>query len=67
MCVCPGYDIKLHPVTKVQFSTIEVFVAMPMTRWKLSIVPCRAGGLQETITGAARDILYLRIDYLIIQ
>jgi len=29
--VRPGYDVKLHPVTKAQFSTIEVVVAMPMT------------------------------------
>jgi len=42
--VCPGYDVKLHPVTKAQFSTIEVLVAMPMTRWEFRIVPCLAGG-----------------------
>jgi len=28
----------------VQFSTIDVFVAMPMTRWEFRIVPCLAGG-----------------------
>jgi len=27
-----------------QFSTIEVLVAMPMTRWEFRIVPCLAGG-----------------------
>jgi len=42
--VCPGYDVKLHPVTKAQFSIIEVLVAMPMTRWEFRIVPCLAGG-----------------------
>jgi len=31
-------------VTKAQFSTIEVLVAMPMTRWEFRIVPCLAGG-----------------------
>jgi len=40
----PGYDVKLNPVTKAQFSTIEVFVAMPMTRWEFRIVPCLAVG-----------------------
>jgi len=40
----PGYDVKLHPVTKAQFSTIEVLVAMLMTRWEFKIVPCQAGG-----------------------
>jgi len=40
----PGYDVNLHPVTKAQFSTIEVLVAMPMTRWEFRIVPCLAGG-----------------------
>jgi len=40
----PGYDVKLHPVTKAQFSTIEVLVAMLMTRWEFWIVPCLAGG-----------------------
>jgi len=40
----PGYDVKLHPVTKAQFSTIEVLVAMLMTRWEFMIVPCPAGG-----------------------
>jgi len=40
----PGYDVKLHPVPKAQFSTFEVLVAMPMTRWELRIVPCLAGG-----------------------
>jgi len=40
----PGYDVKLHPVIKAQFSTIEVLVAMPMTRWKFRIVPNLAGG-----------------------
>jgi len=40
----PGYDVKLHPVTKAQFSTIEVLVAMPMTRWEFRIVSCLAGG-----------------------
>jgi len=40
----PGYDVILHPVTKAQFSTIEVLVAMPMTRWEFRIVPCLAGG-----------------------
>jgi len=39
-----GYDAKLHLVTKAQFSTIAVLVAMPMTRWELRIVPCLAGG-----------------------
>jgi len=28
----------------VHFSTIEVFVASPMTRWEFRIVPCLAGG-----------------------
>jgi len=28
----------------VQFSTIEVLVAMPMTRWEFRMVPCLAGG-----------------------
>jgi len=28
----------------VQFSTIEVLVALPMTRWEFKIVPCLAGG-----------------------
>jgi len=42
---CPGYEVKLHlAVTKAQFSTIEVLVAMPMTRWELRIVPCLAVG-----------------------
>jgi len=31
-------------VAKGQFSTIEVLVAMPMTRWEFKIVPCPAGG-----------------------
>jgi len=31
-------------VTKAQFSTIEVLVAIPMTRWKFWIVPCLAEG-----------------------
>jgi len=34
-----GYDVKLHSVTKAQFSTIEVLVAMPMTRWEFRIAP----------------------------
>jgi len=42
--ICPGYDVKLHPVTKAQFSTIEVLIAIPMTRWEFRIVPCLAGG-----------------------
>jgi len=33
-----------RPVTKAQYSTIEVLVAMPMTRWELRIVPCLTGG-----------------------
>jgi len=37
-------SLKLHPVTKAQFSTIEVLVAMPMTRWEFRIVPFLAGG-----------------------
>jgi len=41
---CPGYYVKLHPVTKAQFSTIEVLIAIPMTRWEFRIVPCLAGG-----------------------
>jgi len=41
---CPGYDVKLHPVTMAHFSTIEVLVAMPMTRREFKIVPCLAGG-----------------------
>jgi len=28
----------------VEFSTIEVLVAMPMTQWVFRIVPCLAGG-----------------------
>jgi len=48
----PGYDVKLHPAvlpllssfTKAQLSTIEVLVAMPMTRLEFRIVPCLAGG-----------------------
>jgi len=39
--LCPGYDGKLHPFTKAQFSTIEVLVEMPMTRWEFRIVPCQ--------------------------
>jgi len=39
----PGYGVKLHLVTKAQISTIEVLVAMPMTRWEFWIVPCLAG------------------------
>jgi len=31
-------------VTKAQLSTIEVLVAMPMTRWLFSIVPCLTVG-----------------------
>jgi len=27
-----------------QFDTIEVLVAMPMSRWAFRIVPCLAGG-----------------------
>jgi len=42
--LCPKYDVKLHPVTNTQFSTIEVLLAMPMTRWEFRIVPCLAGG-----------------------
>jgi len=42
MVIGPGYDVKLHPVTKAQFSTIEVLVAMQMTRWEFRIVPCLA-------------------------
>jgi len=42
--ICSAYDVKLHPVTKVQFSTIEVLVAMPMNWWEFRIVPCLAGG-----------------------
>jgi len=44
ICVLAGYDVKLHPVTKAQFSPIEKLVAMPMTRWEFRIVPCLAGG-----------------------
>jgi len=40
----PPYRHKLHPVIKAQFSTIEVLVAMPMTRWLFRIVSCIAGG-----------------------
>jgi len=40
----PGYDVKLHPITKVQFSTIEVLVPMLMTQWDFRIFPCLAGG-----------------------
>jgi len=40
----PGYDVKLHPDTTAQFSTIEVLVAMPMTRWEFRIISCLAGG-----------------------
>jgi len=39
-----GMNVKLHPFTKAQFSTIEVLVAMPMTQWEFRIVPCLAGG-----------------------
>jgi len=39
-----GYDVKLHPVTMAQFSTIEILVAMSMSRWEFRIVPCLAGG-----------------------
>jgi len=42
--IYPGYDVKLHPVTKAQFSTIEVLVAMPMTQGEFRIVPCLTGG-----------------------
>jgi len=44
MLLCTGYDFKLHPVTNAQFSTIEVLVAMLMTRWEFRIVPCLTGG-----------------------
>ena len=49
----PGYDVKLNRATppllsslctKAQSSTIEVLVAMAMTRWFLTIVLCLAGG-----------------------
>jgi len=40
----PGKDTNLYPVTKAQFTTFEVLVAMPMTRWVFRIVPCLAGG-----------------------
>jgi len=30
--------------SKAQFSTIELLVAMPMTRWLFMIVSCLAGG-----------------------
>jgi len=32
-----------------QFSTIEVLVAMHMTRWEFGIVPCLAGGTASAI------------------
>jgi len=31
-------------VSKAQYSTIEVLVAMPMTQWEFTIVSCLAGG-----------------------
>jgi len=31
-------------VNMAQFSTIEVLVAIPMTRWVFRIVPCLPGG-----------------------
>jgi len=54
---CPGYDVKLHPVTKAQFITTEVLVAMPMTRWEFRIVPCLAGGNAST---ACLNMLVMR-------
>jgi len=33
----------LQSLCRSHFSTIEVFVAIPMTRWKFRIVPCLAG------------------------
>jgi len=42
--LCPKYDAKRYLVTKAQFSTIDVLVAMPMTRWEFRSVPCLAGG-----------------------
>jgi len=43
-------------VPKAQFSTIEVLVAMPMTRWLLTIVPCLAGG---NASAACRKMLVM--------
>jgi len=31
-----------------QFSTVEVLVAMPMTRWLFRIVPCLVGNASAT-------------------
>jgi len=42
--VYPGYDGKLHPFTKAQFSTIVLLVAIRMTRWEFRIIPSLAGG-----------------------
>jgi len=42
-CIRQSYICCHHYVTKAQFSTIEVLVAMPMTRWEFRIVPCLAG------------------------
>jgi len=43
----PKNGTTLKNQTKLPFfeySTIEVLVAMPMTRWEFRIVPCLAGG-----------------------
>jgi len=53
----PGYDVKLHPVTKARFSTIEVLVAMPMTRWEFRIVPCLA---EENASATCLKMLVMR-------
>jgi len=42
--VCPGYDVKLHPVTMAQLSTVEVLVEMLVNRWEFRIALCLAGG-----------------------
>jgi len=48
-------------VTKVQFSTIEVLVAMPMTRRELRIVPCLARGNARAVT------FFKMLDFLVMR
>jgi len=44
-------------VIMAQFSTIEVLVAMPMTRWEFKIVPCLAG---ENASATYHKMLVMR-------
>jgi len=41
----------------VQFSIIEVLVAMPMTQWEFKIVPCLAGG---NASATCLNMLFMR-------